>query len=141
MLASASADGTVRLWRADSGAPLATLKGHAGVVNAVAFGRDGKLLASAGLDKTIRLWSLPAGRPVAILQGESDGLRCLRLSPDGATLAAGDWQGRVLFWPLRLPRPLPRSVMSLFRFTGWELEFLAPKPNLYGGDEGFRVGG
>jgi WD40 repeat protein len=50
MLASASADRTVKLWAAGSGTVLDTLEDHLGGVNAVAFSLDGKTLASASDD-------------------------------------------------------------------------------------------
>ena len=46
-LASASADGTVKVWDAATGQETLTLKGHTGEVNSVAFSPDGKRLASA----------------------------------------------------------------------------------------------
>jgi WD40 repeat protein len=60
LLASASGDETVKLWDAESGAALYTLKGHSSLVYAVAFLLDSKLLASAAgsysrKDFTIRL--------------------------------------------------------------------------------------
>ena len=72
LLASAGADGTVRLWNPATGKPVrALLPAHlpAGTgpepgVNGVAFSLDGKLLASADADGTVRLWNPATGKPV-----------------------------------------------------------------------------
>ena len=53
-LASASWDGSVRLWPLSGGEPL-VLEGHRGNVNAVAFLSDGTLV-SAGYDAALILW-------------------------------------------------------------------------------------
>jgi hypothetical protein len=55
-LASASEDGTVKLWDAATGQELLTLKGHTSDVNGVTFSPDGKRLASASADQTVKIW-------------------------------------------------------------------------------------
>ena len=41
---------------------IATLNGHSGDVNSVAFSPDRKFLASGSSDKTIKLWDVAASR-------------------------------------------------------------------------------
>jgi len=59
-LASASDDGTIKLWDAKTSQERATLTGHKGPVKAIAFSADGKVLASASFDGTIKLWDSEA---------------------------------------------------------------------------------
>ena len=72
LVASASDDGTVRLWDAAMGAARQTLKGHSGSVKAVAFSPDGKLVASASYDGTVRLWDAAMGAVRQTLKGHSE---------------------------------------------------------------------
>src|SRR5262249_55997245 len=66
LLAGADFDGTVRLWNAATGRPVATLHATSARygVGGVAFSPDGKLLASADLDGTVRLWNPATGQTV-----------------------------------------------------------------------------
>ncbi|MDE0184885.1 MAG: hypothetical protein OXP71_05450 [Candidatus Poribacteria bacterium] len=46
-MASGSGDNTIRLWNADTGKHLQTLKGHTSLVKSVVFSHDGNIIASA----------------------------------------------------------------------------------------------
>jgi WD40 repeat protein len=103
ILASGSADATVRLWDTASGRDRATLAGHSGGVSGVAFAPDGETLASAGGDGIVRLWDPATGRERSTMTGPtSAGYRAavpigsLAFSHGGATIAAGRQDGSIL---------------------------------------------
>jgi mono/diheme cytochrome c family protein len=64
LLASCSADRTVRLWNADNGAAVRTLNGHSDYVFAVAISPDGNLIASGAFDGEVRIWKASDGNLV-----------------------------------------------------------------------------
>jgi hypothetical protein len=76
------------------------LAGHTGLVNAVAFSRDGKALASGSADHTIRLWDLASRRTSATLAAHSDAVTSVAFSPDWKTLASGSADHTVRLWDL-----------------------------------------
>jgi WD40 repeat protein len=73
-LATASADGTAKVWLLTSdpagdtitGQELLTLTGHTDAVSGVAFSPDGTLLATCGADGTARLYVLPIEKLMAL---------------------------------------------------------------------------
>ncbi|WP_224361002.1 pentapeptide repeat-containing protein [Hyalangium versicolor] len=97
-LASAGADGTVRLWEADSGRELRALSGHSASVRSVSFSPDGRHLASAGADGTVRLWEADSGRELRALLGHSIRVLSVSFSPDGRRLASAGEDGTVRLW-------------------------------------------
>ena len=86
LLASASADNTVKLWKSD-GTLVKTLEGHKGTVYGVTFSRDGKLIASASADKTVKLWESD-GTFVRDLKADQDWVYDIAFSPDGKLIAS-----------------------------------------------------
>ena len=56
-IATASGDGTVRLWEAQLGIPLKTWHGHVGPVRRLLFTPDGRRLVTGGDDGTVRVWN------------------------------------------------------------------------------------
>ena len=101
LLASADADGTVRLWNTATGhaigIPFPADTGSEPGVNGVAFSSDGKLLASA--DGTVRVWNAATGRLVSSpLPGTLYGVNGVAFSPVGELLATADADGTVRLW-------------------------------------------
>ncbi|MDY6940450.1 MAG: AAA family ATPase [Cyanobacteriota bacterium] len=95
MIASASTDRTVKLWRADG--TFAHRLDHDQPVTKVRFSPDGKLIASTSWDATIKLWQLD-GTPIATLRGHQNKVYALGFSPDGKYLVSGSEDCTVKLW-------------------------------------------
>jgi WD40 repeat protein/transcriptional regulator with XRE-family HTH domain len=102
-VASASADGTIRLWDAHTHRQLgAPLTGHTDAADSVVFSPDGRTLASAGVDKTIRLWDLRTHKQLgAPLTGHTGFIESVAFSPDAHTLASASWDHTIRLWDVR----------------------------------------
>ncbi|BAY78612.1 WD-repeat protein [Nostoc linckia NIES-25] len=97
IIASASYDKTVKLWKSGDGTLFKTLEGHTDQVNSVAFSPDGRIIASASGDKTVKLWKQD-GSLIKTLSDDSDKILDVSFSPDGQLLAAGSVDNTVKIW-------------------------------------------
>ncbi|WP_333738133.1 trypsin-like peptidase domain-containing protein, partial [Streptomyces sp. IBSBF 2806] len=102
LLASASNDGTIRLWNTETGETVRVLAGHTGPVRALAWVPNGaqKLLASAGSDGTIRLWHPLTGTTMRVLAGHTAFLNalCTVSIGDQTLLASASNDGTIRLW-------------------------------------------
>ena len=97
-LASASRDGTVRLWALEDGRPLGVLSGHEGRVNAVALSEPDSRVVSAGEDRTIRDWGLNSRELVRLYRSHGGAVHTLLLSPGDEPLLSGSADRSVRGW-------------------------------------------
>ncbi|KAL6887038.1 hypothetical protein GGI43DRAFT_265277 [Trichoderma evansii] len=98
LVASASEDQTIRIWRADTGECLQTLEGHGDGVRSVAFSPDSKLVASASKDQTIRIWRADTGECSQTLEGHGNWVRSVAFSPDSKLVASASDDGTIRIW-------------------------------------------
>lgn len=98
-VATASADGTAKVWNARTGACLQTLAGHKGEVLSVAFSPDGCALVTTSDDTTAKMWCLTdfAGC-LGTLQGHTWAVNTASFSPDGHRIVTASDDRTVKVW-------------------------------------------
>ena len=95
-LASASLDGTVRLWNSATEEHEATLD-HESPVLDIAFSPDGEVLASANVNGSVRLWD-PDTRTVHALLGHGSPVTTVAFGADKHTVITGSRDGQIRQW-------------------------------------------
>ncbi len=98
LLASGSADNTIKIWDVPTGKLLQTLKGHTAPVTSVAISQDGKTVISGSEDNTIKIWDVPTAVLRHTLTEHTDKVYAVALSPDGKTIASGSQDFTVKLW-------------------------------------------
>ncbi len=79
-----SDDYLIKIWNAETGWLIHTLRGHQDVVVDVAVNEEGTLVASASQDNSVRVWDIKTGFPVAVLSSRvtaRKGFTALQFSP------------------------------------------------------------
>jgi WD40 repeat protein len=99
-VATASSDGTARVWDAVSGKEIITLLGHEGALNSVKFSPDGTLILTAGDDGTARLWDAATGKPLMLLQGHDGPVNYAAFSNDGKRVVTAGTDLTARVWTL-----------------------------------------
>ena len=109
VLASASDDGTARLWRSAGGEGsvetytcASTLEGHAKEIYAATWAPAAApcppTLATASFDATVKLWDAATGACTRTLARHSQAVYSASFSPDGRLLATAGFDRRVHVW-------------------------------------------
>jgi len=92
-IASVSWDSTIKIWDADTGKLIRTLKGHSWFVNSVAYSPDGRFIASGGW--AIKIWNARTGKLIATLMAFPDA--SVVITPEGYFSGTGKFEKYVHF--------------------------------------------
>lgn len=98
VIASASADMTVRVWNVNTRECIRTLEGHQSSVLRVSFLSRGLQLLSAGSDGLLKVWTLRTAECAASVEGHSDKTWALAISRDEQTIVTGGADSTIIVW-------------------------------------------
>jgi WD domain, G-beta repeat len=90
-------DGAWRNWLSGWG-ERTVLRGHTGIVGAVAFSSDGTRVLTGSFDNTARLWDAATGKAVAALAGHTASVGAVAFSPDGTRVLTGSGDHTARLW-------------------------------------------
>jgi WD40 repeat protein len=99
-IVSASADNTLKVWDAKTGAQRLTFSGHTAYVTGCAISPDGGFIVSASADNTLKVWDAKTFDCLATLYTDSPLTACA-CSPDNQDIIAA---GNAGLYFLRLVR-------------------------------------
>jgi len=91
-----SDDFKLRLWDSDTGALLAVLDGHKGVIEDVELLANDQILSWSN-DGSLRLWDGNSGAPLTLMEGHSEGINGIEILSDQRILS-WSWDGTLRVW-------------------------------------------
>lgn len=97
---------TAKVWDAQTGRELLTLKGHQGDVTSVAFSSDGERIVTGGMfervsnskDRIAKVWDAETGKELHTLKGHTDWVSSVAFSPDGKQIVTGSGDYTAKVW-------------------------------------------
>jgi WD40 repeat protein/DNA-binding SARP family transcriptional activator len=116
-LASASEDGTARIWNLETYARTRkaerVMRADVAAVRSVSWDRDGSRIATAGTDGTVRIWPVAGGEPV-VLVGHEGPVNTAEFNRRGDRVVSTGLDGTVRVWDTSGGE----TLVVLYRHTG-----------------------
>jgi WD40 repeat protein len=112
-VATASEDGTARVWDANTGVLLLTFEGHRAAVTSVSFSHDGTRVISADNDGAIQIWLADTGAEQLRLSDNDAPITRASFSSDDSRIVSADSSGQVIVWSI--DSNLPQHIILAHR--------------------------
>ena len=101
LVASASQDKTIKIWRMPNLTPVCVLRGHKRGVWSIAFSPVDQAIASASGDKTIKLWNIKDGSCLRTFEGHVASVLKVAFLSAGTQLLSAGADGLIKLWNVR----------------------------------------
>jgi WD40 repeat protein len=95
-----------KVFDADTGKELLTLKGHTNSNWGLDFNSDGTRLVTAGRDGTARIWDAGTGKLLLTFKGHTSTIGAVHFSPDDARIVTSSADSTVRIWDAFTARQL-----------------------------------
>jgi WD40 repeat protein len=99
-LASASGDGTVKLWEVASGKLLTEYIKQQEAIWSMALSPNGKIVASGAGGKVLGIWDIDSGNRESHIIELSGRVQALGIHPSGSLLACASGDGKMVIWDI-----------------------------------------
>ncbi|XP_078508765.1 telomerase protein component 1 isoform X2 [Lissotriton helveticus] len=98
MVATASVDGTVKLWRPLMVEKFQSHAGHTGSVRGASATKDSPFFLTVAEDRSLRLWQAPLQKDEGSAEHHQSAVTALAWSPNGQFVVSGSEGGEVIVW-------------------------------------------
>src|SRR5262249_17893003 len=108
-------------WDAQTGKPLAHLRGHTDRILTARFPADGDRVVTIGRDSTARVWDVKTGKELVRCAGHAHWIMDAAFAPDGKHLLTASYDGPARLWDIATPagRAGPPARKELCRLAGF----------------------
>jgi WD40 repeat protein len=96
-IASASSDGSIKIWHAASGNEMQALRGHSGPVEGCSFDPDGLRVISGARNGEVKMWDAVTA-DVLWSGAHLEPVSTCRFSPNGERVVSASWDGTLKVW-------------------------------------------
>ena len=100
-IVSASRDRTIKVWFADTGQEIFSLKSHSKEVNTAYFSPDGTQIVSSSKDGTIKIWDVSTGQEMLSLKNHRDNVYMADFVAGGTQVLSASADKTIKIWDVR----------------------------------------